>query len=48
MARRAWNGWGDSVLGYACEVLAVATYVCWVLPKVAWMRWTGRIPPRGD
>jgi hypothetical protein len=46
--RRGWNGWGDTLLGLACEGLAVACYVCWVLPRTMWLRWTGRIPRRED
>ena len=44
MPRRLWNGYGDSVLGWACEVVAIACYVCWVLPRTIWMRFTGRRP----
>ena len=47
MSNRAWNGWGDSVLGWACEALAVVCYVCWVLPRTMWLRLTGQIPRRG-
>ena len=43
MAKRIWNGYGDSVLGYACEALAVLCYVCWALPRTIWMRLRGRI-----
>ena len=42
--RRPWNGWGDSVLGWLVEVGAVLCYVCYVLPRVVWLRLTGRIP----
>jgi hypothetical protein len=43
-AHRVFTGWLDTLLGWACEALAVATYICWVLPKTAWLRMTGHIP----
>ena len=40
-----WSrGLGYAVLGLACEALAVAFYICWVLPKCAWLNFTGQIP----
>ena len=44
--KRLWNGYGDTMLGYACEALAVVVYILWVLPRTVWLRFTGRIPPR--
>ena len=42
--KHLWNGYGDSVLGWLLEAGAVVCYVCWVLPRAAWLRLTGRIP----
>ena len=43
-AHRLLNGWGDTVLGRACQALAMVVCVCWVLPRWAWQRWTGSRP----
>ena len=39
-----WPGWADTLLGWACEALAVCYYVGYVLPRCAWLTWTGQIP----
>jgi len=36
------------LLGGLILVYAVLHYACWVLPRCAWMHWTGQIPAPSD
>ena len=40
------RGLGYTLLGWGVEVFGWAYYLCWVLPRTAWLTYTGRIPPR--
>jgi hypothetical protein len=42
------RGLGYAILGWLLEGLAVAYYICWVLPRCAWLHWTGQLPRRDD
>ena len=42
------RGVGYMLLGVAILVYAVLHYACWVLPRCAWLNWTGQIPPPHD
>lgn len=39
---------GDTLLSYGLRAYTVAHYVCWTLPRWAWLRWTGQLPPPSD
>jgi hypothetical protein len=38
------RGLGYSVLGWVACVYAIAHYALWVLPRCAWLYWSGQIP----
>jgi hypothetical protein len=40
------TGWLDTLLGWLCSFYAVGHYLFWVLPRCAWLHYTGRITPR--
>jgi hypothetical protein len=40
------TGWLYTLLGWLCCAYAMAHYVCYVLPRCAWLHYTGRITPR--
>jgi len=42
------RGLGYMLLGGLILVYAVLHYACWVLPRCAWMHWTGQIPAPSD
>lgn len=42
------RGLGYSILGYTACAYALAHYVFWVLPKKAWLRYAGKMPPPHD
>ena len=42
------RGLGYSLLGWGACVYALAHCALWVLPKCAWLNWTGQIPPPED
>lgn len=35
----------DTLLGWLCCAYAIAHYVCYTLPRCAWLHYTGRLPP---
>lgn len=39
-------GLGYAILGWLLEGLVIACYGCYVLPKTAWLRLSGRRPKR--
>lgn len=41
-------GVGYTCIAYAVCVYAIAHYACWTLPRCAWLRYTGQIPPPRD
>lgn len=45
---RGLRGLGYTLLGTAACAYAVAHYACWTLPRLAWLRWTGQLPPPND
>ena len=38
------RGLGYALLGWLIEGVAVGYYFCWALPRMLWLRLTGRIP----
>ena len=43
-----WDGLGYTVLGWLACAYATAHYLFWVLPRTAYLHYTGRITPRDD
>lgn len=39
------TGWLYTLLGWLCSFYAVGHYLCWILPRTAWLHYTGRIEP---
>jgi hypothetical protein len=39
------RGLGYTLLGTAVCAYAVAHYALWILPRRAWLRWQGLLPP---
>jgi hypothetical protein len=44
MATERWRALGYTLLRLICDAYAVGYYVCYVLPRCAWLRVTGQIP----
>ena len=41
-------GVGYTCIAYAVCLYAIVAYVFWLLPKTAWLHYTGQIPPSRD
>jgi hypothetical protein len=39
---------GYTILSYTLRAYAVGAYIFWILPKTAWLYWSGQIPPPED
>jgi hypothetical protein len=39
------TGWLYTLLGWLCLSFACVHFLCWTLPKCAWLYYTGRITP---
>lgn len=48
MATNFLSAVGYTILSYTLRTYAVLHYVCWTLPRCAWLHYTGQIPPPAD
>ena len=42
------SGLGYTLLAYSMCLYSIVHYALWTLPRCAWLRWTGQIPPPRD
>lgn len=45
MATDRLTALGYTLRSWALRASARGVYLCWILPRWAWLRYTGRIPP---